>query len=126
MLALGYMLQNSPEWRGSQLILKSIVKTVEEEKSARLGLEHFLADGRLDVGLEILVESDWKNKLHETIRNSSEGADLVFIGMRPPDSDESTADYAKYYKGLIDMTNDFPPTAIVTAAQKIDFANIFD
>ena len=52
-------------------------------------------------------------------------ADLVFIGMRPPDDDETVDSYAEYYRGLIERTEGFPMLAIVLAAEKIKFQDIF-
>ena len=127
MLALGYMLLNNPDWEDSELTLKSIVVSEEEKESAQKSLRHFLADGRLDIGLEVLVHENWKSrsKLKEAIVNSSHEADLVFMGMRPPSPGESTDDYAQYYKGMMNMVMGLPTVILVVAAEKIDFANIF-
>ncbi len=128
MLALGYMLLNNPKWQGSELTLKSIVNTEVEKDQAKVALKHFLADGRLDVGLEILVHENWKSRLRlkDSIVASSHDADLVFMGMRPPNSDESTDSYADYYKDMMAMIDGLPTVILVIAAEKIDFANIFD
>ena len=67
--------------------------------SATTFLKHFLADGRLDVELEVIIESDWSNILPVTIRQSSPKADLVFLGMRPPG--DSVEEFTEYYENMI-------------------------
>lgn len=125
MLALAYMLQLSPAWKGAELYLNSIVKTEGERAVAEKQLNTLLAEGRLDIKFNIIIQEDWQDSLHDTIRKSSENADLVFIGMRPPDPDETQEEYCVYYRNIIELTNDLPATAITIATQDIDFAGIF-
>ena len=47
MLALAYMLQTSPEWKGSELIIKTLVKSEEDKVKVMENLEEFFAKGRL-------------------------------------------------------------------------------
>ncbi|SME93830.1 amino acid permease [Pseudobacteriovorax antillogorgiicola] len=125
MLALAYMLQLSPDWKGAELYLNTIVKSEAEKTAAEKSLKNMLANGRLDVKLRIIVQEDWKESLSSTITKTSQDADLVFIGMRPPDEKESYEDYCNYYQSILVLTQDLPATAITVAAQDIDFAGIF-
>ena len=125
MLALAYMLQLSPEWKNAEICLNTIVKSDNEREAATRQLKNLLAEGRLEVRYKTIIQEDWQNSLHDTIQESSKDADLVFIGMRPPDQNESYQDYCQYYRNIIKLTNDFPATAITVAAQDIDFAGIF-
>ena len=45
--------------------------------------------------------------------------------MRPPEEGESVEAYAEYYKSLLERTKDFPPTAIVLAAEGVKYNKIF-
>jgi len=125
MLTLGYMLQSSPEWRGARLTLKTIVKREEEGEKIRQYLQTFLTEGRLTAGFEVLVNDSREDIISTTVRQFSQQADLVFMGIRPPDPNESDQEYGGYYEGLIKSTEHFPPLALVLAAEKIRFSEIF-
>jgi hypothetical protein len=125
MLALGYMLQTSPEWKGSQLIVKTIVKSEEDKIKVIKNMEKFFAKGRLRSKLEVLVSNQNHNIIESTIKNFSQNADLVWMGMKAPNSNESDQDYAIYYENLIKSTKGFPPLAFVLTGENINFSEIF-
>lgn len=125
MLALGYMLQVSPEWKGAKLTLKIIARNEEEREKTLEHTEKFIAAGRLAAEVKILVAHIDEDIISTTIRRFSQEADLVFLGMRPPEPDESPQEYAVYYEGLIKCTKKFPPSALVLAAENIEFNEIF-
>lgn len=125
MLALAYMLQLSTDWRDAKIILNTIVRNETEKKAAESMLQAFLLGGRLNISLRIIIEDKWKQNLKQTITSSAQDADIVFIGMRPPDKGESADVYQEYYRSILNLTEDLPPTAIVMAAQEIDFSGIF-
>ncbi|MGA1871307.1 MAG: amino acid permease, partial [bacterium] len=125
MLTLGYLLQTSPEWKGSQLILKTIVKNEEDRAKASEHLEGFLAKGRVPARLEVLVNDHPNDIISTTIKHFSQDADLVWLGMRAPGPDESVEEYAAYYENLIKSTKKFPPLALILAAEEINFGDIF-
>src|SRR5690606_30290868 len=84
-LALGYMLQNSPRWAGAELYLKSVTTRAEDKESAQNLLRDFLANSRVEAKADVYVAEPEKREIFATIRQQSENADLVFIGMEPPD-----------------------------------------
>lgn len=118
MLTLVYMLQSSPEWRKARLTLRTIVKREEEVEKTRQYLKNLMAEGRITDEFEVLVNNSHKDLIPTTIRRFSQEADLVFMGIRPPESDESDHDYGAYYEGLIKSTEQFPPLVLVLAAKK--------
>ena len=63
--------------------------------------------------------------VYEMIRDTSQGASLVLMGMPPPEDGESLASYSGRYERLMKHTEDMPPTAFVLTAQDIDFLRIF-
>ncbi|MEZ4741242.1 MAG: amino acid permease [Bdellovibrionota bacterium] len=131
-LALGYMLQSSPEWEGSRLALKSVTTTESENIAAQEILDNYLAEGRLEADANTYSAEANRQSVFNKIRSVSKDAQLVFIGMRPPNLDEyrenpekAIKEYELYYKELLDVTRQFPACAIVIAAEDIDFHKIF-
>ena len=125
MLVLGYMLNVSPEWKESELSIKTIVDD-EKDYEARLeSVKEFVTESRLHADIEVLVKDSSADAISFTILNASKHSDLVFLGMKPPGKDETGEEYAKYYETLITRTSNFPPTAFVLASEDIKFSDIF-
>jgi len=124
MLAFGHLLQTSPEWSGSRLVLKRVVEDAAHHAEALASLQAFIHEGRLTAESDVLVDRD--GDLHSTISASSVGASLVFLGMRPPGEQETIAEYQHYYAQLLAQTDRLPPTALVMATEEIEFQRIFE
>ncbi|MBT3182026.1 MAG: amino acid permease [Deltaproteobacteria bacterium] len=125
MLALAYMLQTSPEWRGAKLSIKTIVKDEEEQEPTRKEIGEFLKEARVIADADVVVHPYKLSPIPTTIKEASMDADLTIIGMKPPDEGESDEDYATYYKKLMQQTEGFPSLAILLAAENIKFQDIF-
>jgi amino acid transporter len=125
MLALGYLLQRSPEWYGAELAIKSIVGSTQERDGALRRLDKIIHHGRLKADPGVVVREASETTFQVIARASSE-ADLVFLGIRPPEPDESVEEYAAYYSSLLDHMQPLPATGLVLAAENIDFQKIFD
>jgi hypothetical protein len=123
MLALAYLLQTSSKWVEACLTLKTVVDAEEERDEATKRLQGFIERGRLAAELEVLV--DPSGHVFDIIRQSSQQASIVFIGMRAPEEDETPEAYSKYYQNLLAYTDGLPPTAIVFAVEDIEFPRIF-
>lgn len=123
MLALGYLLQTSPSWRGSALVLRSVVDREAERADAMARLKSFIEQSRVKARPEVTVREG--ADVFETIRAASAGAGLVLLGMRAPGLTESPAEYAGYYAHLLSVTGGLPPTALVLAAEDLDFHRLF-
>ena len=72
------------------------------------------------------------NEIFDTIREKSKDCFLNFIGLLPPNlnqknrsQEEAIEDFSTYYKKIITLTNNFPPTAILLASEDIEFHKIF-
>jgi hypothetical protein len=62
----------------------------------------------------------------EEISRVSAEADIVFLGMRPTQEEESAEDYSRYYEALLSQTATLPATALCVAGEKtVDFRAIF-
>ncbi len=123
-LTIAYMLQNSQEWMGCHLVLKTMVSTEEEMNGVRQGLMQFIADSRTDIDIDVYVINKDAD-IMSNIRRYSEDADLVFIGMRAPELEETDEDYAKYYHQLLDDTHHFPQLVIALRGEEVNFKEIF-
>lgn len=126
MLTLGFLLQTSPEWRGSELSINSLVRKEEERESSLARLHEFLKGARLAATPKVLVADTEKGFIEGTIHNFSLQSDLVFLGMKPPDEGETVDQYTEYYKNLLLKTEDFPMLVFVLSAEKISFREIFN
>jgi amino acid transporter len=122
MLILAYLLRKHPSWEHARLVVKTIVKAEEEKREATERLDAFLTETRLQSEVDVIVQTT--GDLFELIRQSSQGAALVFLGIRAPQEDESVHDYCRYYEGLLDATDTMPPTALVLAAEDIAFKRV--
>jgi amino acid transporter len=125
MLALSYMLQTSDEWRDSSLTIKTIAKDDDDSEKIHHDINGFLKEARLIAEPEVTIHPYDHSPLPTAIREASRDVDLVFIGMRPPDEDETVESYTAYYRILMERTEDFPMLAIVLAAEEIKFQDIF-
>ncbi|HSG80711.1 MAG TPA: hypothetical protein VLC48_00560, partial [Gemmatimonadota bacterium] len=125
MLAFGYLLQMSPEWWKSTLNIRTIVSSADELETARNRLDAIVAAGRIEAEVDVIVR-DGGTSNFEVIREASREADMVFLGLRPPDPDEILEGYTRYYSQLLANTDGMPATALVLAAENIDFQRIFE
>ncbi|MEX2179257.1 MAG: hypothetical protein WD801_11135 [Gemmatimonadaceae bacterium] len=123
MLAVAILLRRSREWYGCALHFKTIVESDAESGEASVRMKAFLNEARIAATPEVLVRGE--SGIFDVIRSSSAGADLVFLGMRPPRDDESPEDYSTYYERLMRQTDTFPAVAMVMAGEKLDFHRIF-
>jgi amino acid transporter len=122
MLTLAYQIQKSTVWKQSRLILKTIVGTAEEQEAALDRLENFIEEQRIPAEAQVLIKH--LPSFYDIIRQSSAGAGLVFMGLRPPGEEESIEQYSAYYGNLMEATRAMPPLAFVLAAEEIEFRQV--
>ncbi len=124
MLAVAYMVQTSSEWQGAELTLNTTVAVEDERDNATRYLNDYIAKGRVPAKVNVVVSKEDEDIFH-TIRAHSSDASLLFIGMRPPEEEESVDDYCRYYQSILARTQEMPLTAIVVVAEDIKFNEIF-
>jgi solute carrier family 12 sodium/potassium/chloride transporter 2 len=122
-LALAHLLNTSPSWPRSKLILKTIIFSENERLTAQKVLQTFVDQGRLEAEVEVMLEE--KSGIFDTIKKHSVDADFVFLGLRPPAPEETIEEYSQYYKNIIQQTRIIPPMAYVLSSEDIDFQKIF-
>jgi amino acid transporter len=123
MLALSCLLKRSPAWKDAQLVLKTIVNSSDQQNDTMEGIEEFIAKVRIEAKAEVLVSTG--SDVFKVIREQSEESDLVLLGIRSPEEEETAEAYTAYYGDLLDKVQGLPPAALVMAAEDIDFHAIF-
>ncbi len=124
MLAIAYMLQNSPEWQGAVITLRTIVSREEEQEGAEQHLEEFLSQGRIKAKVEIIRKKPTE-KIFDLIRQHSSQSHLILLGVRPPEPEETSEQYSQYYQTLLDQTSGLPLVCFVLVAEEHPFLEIF-
>jgi solute carrier family 12 (sodium/potassium/chloride transporter), member 2 len=124
MLALAYLLMTSPEWSGAKMSLKTIIAENEDPKKEELHLGSFLRQANIEADVEVLP-FDPQGPQH-IMRQSSREADLVFLGLREPEVNETIDQYASYYASFLSTLEGYPPTVLVLTSEEIDFQKIFE
>ncbi|MGH7636555.1 MAG: Na-K-Cl cotransporter [Gemmatimonadaceae bacterium] len=123
-LAVAILLQRSRDWSGAALHIKTVVDSELERDEALSRLRGFCAEARVSASAEVLVRGN--TAVFDVIKHSSAGADLVFIGMRPPSADETPEAYSAYCESLLRNIEVFPAAALAMAGEKVDFHRIFE
>ena len=141
-MVCSFLLQNNANWPGTKLHLKSIVLDQKDLEISETILAKMISEANihadcetyhLDLGSdENSFSSERRAKVFSLIKSKSEDFQLIFIGMKEPDLNAYILDregyikkYAEYYRQLMELTKDFPPTVFVMARDEIDFHKIF-
>jgi hypothetical protein len=125
MLALAYMLLTSRRWRGAELRLRSLIRTEVEREGALKHLEEFLENGRIDATPDVTLINEGSSAIAR-IPHLSKDADLLFVGLRPPEEGDSPETYAAYFENLLETMSGTQGVVFVLGAQNIDFQSIFE
>jgi hypothetical protein len=123
-LTIAFLLKRSKEWANSRIRLRMIVTNQEEREEKMKLLSSFIAGSRLEAEPDIVVKPAQKT-FFEIIKERSADADLVFMGLRTRNEDETLEEYSKYYAKILEDTDGMPPLALVLASEEIDFKRIF-
>lgn len=109
LLLLAYLLSSSIDWHNVRITLKLAVPDEAAAQDARNNLVGLMRSLRLDATSRVLTLEgrSFKQVLHQ----SSEGADLVFLGMATPHDD-----FSSYYRGLQALTSGLPTTLLALAS----------
>jgi amino acid transporter len=98
MLLLAYLLSLNREWKGTKIVVNSIVKDEEERKTLETSLSNLISEARIYARTRIIIKPP-DQALHEIIHTNSRRADVVFIGLKIPEPG-SEADYAEKLRSI--------------------------
>ncbi len=117
MLLLAYLLRTDFDWRNAEIYLNLVVSDQAGAVAARANLENLVKQLRIRAVPQVLVAEgrSFDTILHE----SSQQADLVFLGTATPGTD-----FVEYYERLQARAAGLPTTAFVLAASDFAFEDV--
>lgn len=118
MLLLADLLLTDIQWSKADLHLKLMVQDRAGAEAAQTNIDRLLRQLRIEAKAQI-VESAGR-PFHVVLKETSQHADLLFLGMAPPDD----KDYAEYYRTMQQRTAGLPATVFVLAAPDFAFVDV--
>ena len=119
MLLLAYLLRTDIDWRDATIYLKLVVPHKVAAQSAQANLDQWLKRLRLGVLSQVLVAEG--QPFEQILHQSSEDADLIFLGMATPGEN-----FTHYYEKLQFLVNGLPTTIFVLATASFAFGEVLD
>ncbi|MGP1384927.1 MAG: Na-K-Cl cotransporter [Thainema sp.] len=123
MVILADLLRTSWKWRGAEIQLKLVAPNSMAAEAAETNLESMAKSLRVEATSKVLVAEG--RTFDEILQESSQNADLVFLGMATPQDDLGQSEnYCHYYQQVQQRTADLPTTVLVLAGQNVAFSEI--
>jgi amino acid transporter len=94
MLLLAHLLTRNPGWRRAKIRLLSLASTPLMKERTEAYLAKFLPEIRMSAEADVMLLPEDRT-VREIIHEKSARADVVFLGLRVPDSKEQQADHAQ-------------------------------
>ncbi|MBA2245132.1 MAG: amino acid permease [Gemmatimonadetes bacterium] len=117
MMLLAYLLRTSVGWTGAEVHVKLVVPSAAAAAAAQANLESIIASLRIGAVARVIIADGRPFPL--VLRQSSEDADLIFLGVAEPDEN-----FAAYYTKLHAMVLGLPSCIFVLAGQEVAFSEV--
>ncbi|MGK7893715.1 MAG: amino acid permease, partial [Xenococcus sp. (in: cyanobacteria)] len=117
MLLLAHLLSTDINWRDTRIYLKLVVPDEAAASAARENLKSYINKLRIDVTSQVYTAQG--RPFAEILRQCSNNADLVFLGMATPQEN-----YMEYYENLQAKVAGLPSTVFVLAAPEFAFGEV--
>ncbi len=117
MLLLAYLLSSALDWRKAQVNLKLVVEDETAAQSARENVNNLVEELRLGVQVQVIVGD--KRPFPQILRESSQQADLIFLGLPEP-----KADFRQDYERIISWTAELPTTVLVLSVSDYSYEEV--
>ncbi|MGK7934612.1 MAG: amino acid permease [Xenococcaceae cyanobacterium] len=117
MLLLAYLLRTDINWRNVSIYLKLVVPDHTAAAAAQANLEKFVQGLRIDVVSQV-IEAQGRS-FPDILHQSSQNADLIFLGMAKPGES-----FTEYYEALQKRVANLPSTVFVLAAPGFAFGEV--
>jgi amino acid transporter len=92
MLLLAYLFSLNPQWKGSKIVVNSIVKNEKERKKLEENLSTLITEARIYAEPRIIVKAEGQT-IRDIIHQTSREADIAFFGLNVP-KPGTESDYA--------------------------------
>lgn len=117
MLILAYLLRTSWAGRGAEVYVNLVVADEKGREAAATNLARIVDGLRIGAIPNVIVSGG--KPFDQILAESSQTADLVFLGLATPDQD-----FSQYYLGLRQRTASLPATVFVLASEDLEFAEV--
>ncbi|MDJ0796331.1 MAG: amino acid permease [Calothrix sp. MO_167.B12] len=118
MLLLAYLLHSTIEWRDAQIYLKLVVPNEAGAKDAKANLNAMLTQLRISAVPSVIVADN--RPFEQILHESSQDADVIFLGMATPTEENFT----EYYEQMHVRTANLPTIIYVMAAADFAFGEV--
>lgn len=112
MVILAHMLTGNWRLSRARIRLLHLIDPDEEPERVRQRMAAMLDEGRLEAET-VIVE---RTSIKEAIDENSRDADLVFLGFRPPTSEEAS----QFHSFYSEITEDLPTTLLINSSGEAD------
>ncbi|HAC62603.1 MAG TPA: Na-K-Cl cotransporter [Cyanothece sp. UBA12306] len=117
MLILAYLLRSNPHWQDADIYLKLVVTDETAVQTAQANLDDLVKDLRIGA-LSRVILADGRT-FSTILKQSSVGADLIFLGMATPGQF-----FMQSYEKLQHWTENLPTSIFVLAAPGFNFQEV--
>ncbi|MGB3511081.1 MAG: amino acid permease [Microcoleaceae cyanobacterium] len=117
MLILAYLLRTDIGWRNAEIHLKLVVPEQAAVQPTQANVDGVIRDLRISATSQVLVSNG--RPFYDILHESSQNADLIFLGIRTPGEN-----FTEYYEDLQLKTAGLPSTVFILAAPGFAYGEI--
>ncbi|MEM1169625.1 MAG: amino acid permease [Cyanobacteria bacterium P01_H01_bin.35] len=117
MLLLAYLLRTDMDWRNAEVHLKLVVPEESAAQATQANVDSVIQDLRIGASSQVLVSKG--RPFYDILHESSQDADLIFLGIRTPGDN-----FTEYYQDLQSKTLGLPSTVFVLAAPGFSYGEV--
>ena len=117
MIVMAYLLKRSRDWRDAELTIKMVVPSESAAIDAERNLANMIDKMRSNAHSQLIIAGN--RSFPEILAESSQEADLVFLGLKEPDED-----YAEYYRKLQENTASLKNKVFLLAGEDVSFEEV--
>jgi amino acid transporter len=123
-LALAFLLQQSKLWPSAKIRIKMVAKNEAEKSELIEQFENYRPRLRIK-NLEFSPLLSEENDFFFHLLQTSNQADLTFLGLKHPNSSTSVAEYTDYFLKLLEKTSHMNNVGYVLSGEQVQFRKIF-
>lgn len=117
MIVLAYLLQSDRSWWDAEVNLKMVVDTKDAAVDAQRNISKIADKIRTGANAKVMVSNG--RSFDEILHETSQDADLIFMGMAEPGDD-----FPAYYEKVQQRLKGLPTTILVLAGEEISFGDV--